>query len=375
MPITYPYHKVVAGRALEVISSAILLTIFSKRNGPVGDIKKILLVEPFQMGDVLSLTPLLSPLRRHYPNAKIFCLTKPASGAILKGDTRVNRVLGIDVPWADHGKKRFSLGRTLRVLVFAFRLRKERFDLSIDTRGDIRSQILMVLSGSRVRLGYTSYLHSNVRLRGYLLTHPVSESKLLHRYELNLDLLSRLGFKTSELFPIPFPTLHVDQSTNENQNSNVVVHVGGGWSYKRWEPAKWALLVDQLRSRFDWVFVIGGPGEREILDEVKKLLKVSDRISFKSTSLDELVELVHRCDQFIGLDSGPMNLAVCLNRPTIGLFGPGDSTMWRPLHPQGRHIHKGHRFPCNPCLQLRCVFPGKSCMQEIEVDEVLRLLD
>jgi ADP-heptose:LPS heptosyltransferase len=378
MPYIYSNKKLVQTKILERVSSIILFPFQKNERKRSKDVKSILLIEPFQMGDVLSLTPLIEPLKKKYNNAKIFVLTKPGSGGILKFDSRISEVLSIDFSWSDYGLKSQKLKRIFNSLNYVFSLRKHSFDIGIDTRGDIRSQILMVLAGCKERIGFTNYLHSNIYLRGLLLTIKVQESKMIHRYEWNLSLLSSLGFSENELYPIKFPCFFPDKLNLEqkSQNYNIVLHIGGGWKYKRWEEEKWVDLINALSDyRNQNLSVIAGGGEKEILDRIKKIIPERNNIIFKITSFEELIEYIYRCDKFIGLDSGPMNLAVCLNKPVVALFGPGDSSMWFPLNVQGKFIHKKENFSCNPCMQTECFYSEKNCMMSIEVDEVVELLN
>lgn len=374
MGIIYSRNKVFATRILENLSRVFLAPFVPSGDRKLDDVAKIVLIEPFQMGDVLSLTCLVEPLQSRFPHARISFWTKSSSGDVLRHDTRSLRVIGSDFPWADHGKKRFSLVRTLRAVRDALRLRGEKFDLGIETRGDVRSQILLMLAGCRIRLGYLNYLNSNIDLKGYLLTHTVLPGNYVHRYEWNLNVLTGIGFDVSQWLPVRFPSLSIPPSTGAKSNA-VVVHVGGGWEFRRWAEEKWASLIDQLHDRYDSVTVIGGPGDSAILRRIEAQVVRRDRLGFATTTMEEMIHQIRDCVQFVGLDSGPMNLAVCLDKPTIALFGPGDSTMWRPLNKGGKFIQKTERFPCSPCLQLTCKFPSRNCMHEIEVSDVLKLLD
>jgi ADP-heptose:LPS heptosyltransferase len=121
--------------------------------------------------------------------------------------------------------------------------------------------------------------------------------------------------------------------------------------------------------------VVGGPSESEILTTVENMIEQNKNIRFVTTTLEELVVLVRDCVKFVGLDSGPMNLAVCLNKPVVSLFGPGDSEMWHPLNHGSKMIHRKEKFPCNPCLQTVCYFPLSNCMDQVEVKEVVNLIN
>lgn len=329
------------------------------------------------MGDVLSLMPLIDPLRKGIANAEIYVLTKPSSGGILEFDSRIKGVIKHDFPWSDYGQKKSNLFRYLRVLRNSWSLRSFDFELGIDTRGDIRSQILMSLIGCKYRIGYRNYLHSNLTTRGLLLSDSLLKSKYLHRYEWNLELLKLLGCFQKELIPLHFPAFFPDKLNKDEEYEGIyfVIHIGGGWEYKRWSIEKWVNLIQLMLSKFTRkIIVIAGPSEKDQLDQIERLVLPGPLLEFRLTSLEDLTYFVSTSHVFVGLDSGPMNLAVCLGKKVISLFGPGDSLMWRPLSEGSGFIHKIDKYPCNPCLQTTCSFPKRNCMSEIEVKEVMELV-
>jgi ADP-heptose:LPS heptosyltransferase len=135
-------------------------------------------------------------------------------------------------------------------------------------------------------------------------------------------------------------------------------------------------LIGRLINGGHKAIVIGASSEKEILTGIAGMLEPSiEGLSFRTTSLQELVALVSACELFVGLDSGPMNLAVCLGKPVVALFGPGDSTMWYPYKSRESLVHHTEKFPCNPCDQSFCRFPKHSCMNEIDVEEVFRKIN
>jgi ADP-heptose:LPS heptosyltransferase len=337
----------------------------------------VLLVEPFQMGDILSLTPLIDPLLTRFPGCKLFFLTKPSSAAVLRLDTRVTGVIEFDFIWSDYGlKRKVNMGYLLRLIRLMWALRRYHFDLGIDTRGDVRSQVLLSLAGCRTRIGYQRYLASNVCVKGWLLNRSLQGSATpLHRYDWNLNLLKLVGCASG--LPARFPSFRPSvASESVPSGPYILIHIGGGWKFKRWSEEKWANLIGRLINGGHKAIVIGASSEKEILTGIAGMLEPSiEGLSFRTTSLQELVALVSACELFVGLDSGPMNLAVCLGKPVVALFGPGDSTMWYPYKSRESLVHHTEKFPCNPCDQSFCRFPKHSCMNEIDVEEVFRKIN
>ena len=150
------------------------------------DIKKILILRMDGLGDLVISTAALREIRKGFPEAEITLAIGPWSQGIAPC-----------IPFYDHlivhdafafgvfrGERRINLGQEW---AFIRRLRKGRFDLGIDLRGDILSIIPLFLSGIPFRFGRDRWGG------GFLLTHPVStdRSKDVHEKDKTLALPRR----------------------------------------------------------------------------------------------------------------------------------------------------------------------------------------
>lgn len=108
----------------------------------------------------------------------------------------------------------------------------------------------------------------------------------------------------------------------------VVFGVGTTDPDRLWPLDRFAALAQALKSRLGGtVFWLGDP---ERAEAVAALLKPG-QIDVSAFKLDAAAHLISAADIFIGVDSGPMNMAASLRRPTIGLFGPSqalDYSQW-----------------------------------------------
>jgi len=350
--------------------------LFRSYSKPSKNVDAILLIEPFQLGDVVSLSVLFQPLKLMFPNAKIFLFVKKGNEKMFEHDSRVSKILTSEFPWSEYGSKKGSLIRWWSLLIEIVKLRKYKFDIGIDTRGDIRSQIVMILAGCRKKLGHTSYMGSNILLRGLLLDIPIlPPNKVLHRYDWNISSLQGLDLFKPEYKNISFPTLQTVDKHRIINKQYILIHIGGGWKYKRWENDNWISLINELKKLYmDFeIVVISGPNEVKELEYIKLKISHHKSIVFMVTNFDEMINLIKNTSLFIGLDSGPMNIAVCFNKLTIALFGPGDSEMWYPYNNPNSYVHKLD-FPCIPCFQTMCGYAPKNCMAHIMLKDVIELL-
>jgi len=145
-------------------------------------------------------------------------------------------------------------------------------------------------------------------------------------------------------------------------------------SAKRWYPDRFALVAKELSSKYD-IVIFGSDAEKEMADEIEKVLKENDVTNYQNlagkTSVKELIEYIAGLSLFITNDSGPMHLAAAYKVPTIALFGP---TKWDETSPWENEKAKIVRkeLECSPCMKRVCPIKTHECMKSIKVEDVLK---
>lgn len=376
MVTQYPLKAFIINRVLEICFWLLstIIKFFNKIVPYENSAMNILLIEPFQLGDVISLSTVFRPLKDKYPDCNIYILTKTSNAHLFENDYRVAGVLTAEFPWSDHGAKRYgTIQRWKNLLVQLNKIRRIDFKFGIDTRGDIRSQFILKFLHCEKVIGYTRNNGSNLTNLGLLLNIPIiPNNNYLHRYEWNIYTLTALGFDVAQLFPIQFPSIITKSNLNNNY---ILIHVGSGWEYKRWNQKNWVMLINYILETYNQeVHLIAGNNEKEVLEELILELGVKKKLYTRITTYKELVEEISNCTIFIGLDSGPMHIADCLNKSVLALFGPGNSELWRPYSNGSHYIHNINSFKCNPCFQKECLHPFNNCMDAIKIEEVKLIL-
>lgn len=396
MPLRYPRHTVLFNGLLEGLAFLLFwpwLLILRRRQVPSE--KWLVLVEPFGMGDALSLSVTLDLLRKHLTDYKICLWLKQENADLYAGDARVARVETAPFPWSRLSKNKGGSWSDWRAIwASAKRIRALRPELGFDTRSEIRSQILLVLAGCRRRVGYLNYLNTNVNVRGQLLTQVIEKPRMpedrtalfrkgdgpveravLHRYDLNYQLIARCLKLTPQ--PLVFPTFGrwvgggagQDHEHNIPPRHSILLHPGARWEFNRWPQTNWAELITRLHLLPGVsVALIGAPDDAEILREICSL--VSTPVICRTTQLPGLEHAIAQASLVICMDSGPMHMADTMGIPVLALFGPGDVELWHPRGPHDRWLHE--RYPCNPCLQKICSHPAAPCIRAISVEVVVR---
>jgi len=127
-----------------------------------------------------------------------------------------------------------------------------------------------------------------------------------------------------------------------------------GWPLKNWSPQRWGKLAEEVRRSWGLTpLVPGGPGEDALVAAVVEASRGSAHGLAGRLSVGALAALYRRASIVIGIDSGPIHLAVMVGAPVVGLYGPLDPLKWGPWCPPDRHRVIRVNLPCSPC---DCIF-------------------
>ncbi len=393
---------------------------------PIGIPRRILLVQLDHLGDAVLSTPLVAGLRAAYPNASIDVLASSSNRAVFEADPEIRQVHVADRNWFERRPAGWASGSA--VWNQGRRLRRFRYDLGIDVRGDILSIAVLALAGIPRRVGWS------MGGGGFLLTDVASWMPNRHEVKSRLALLNCLGV------PQPDPSLvrvsvsvtdaertevaqrwieewaanrasvrasrvrvakPVGLSTHPRpgrpQSSNLprpthriesiptdpdslhagrfgseapllAVHLGAGTAAKRWPLRHWKTLVQRFLNDGWRVIVVGGPDEAGLrlnLDH-PALRDWTGRLSVTQTTA-----LLERADLFLGADSGPAHLAAAAGTPSVILFsGTNRIVQWRPW--SRRALVLRHKVPCAPCHRKVCPLADHPCLTGLTPDRVHR---
>lgn len=343
-------------------------------------VQRILLVQLDHMGDAVITLRSLCELRNNFPNAAIDVLCSPWTAELFDASCDVSRV------FVSHNN-RFCRPRRATwwwsTLRWGQRLRRQRYDVAFDVRGEAPIAALLWLTGARHRVGW------HCGGGGFFLTH--SPTYVQNRPELSsrLALWSAVGLGEQHSFKVArnsknlLPHLQISDSVHRKvqrelntlphtTHPRVVLHLGAGTMAKRWPVERWRMLIDELLNTLQGtVVLIGGPEEQPLAANVMHT-RHNANIADWTGRLDllELAVLLERSDLFIGADSGPAHLAAAMETPTVVLFsGTNNAQQWRPA---GDHVRAVSRqVACSPCHRTACVWSDHPCMTGISPRQVL----
>ncbi len=284
--------------------------------------RRILVVELWQIGDVVLVTPFLRALRTCFPGAQISLLGKPHAAELLAHSGLVDDVIVADMPWTRQTEK-YSPGaydrKKLRALVRELRARQ--FDVSFDARMDIRSNILVSLSGGRRRIGFR---HGG---GDWLLTDAVPvDPKANHKIDDWLSLLTPVGCSPRRDAACFLRTTEEEDAEARSTLSEklgtlervIAIHPGGSHAGKRWPVHSFAALAKELIARGNSVITFIDP------QGYGAELRAIAGITAFAPGLRGMMAILRQCAVLVCNDSGPMHVAAALGVPTVAIFERGE---------------------------------------------------
>ncbi len=336
--------KVAVFRLIDALSLPV--RPFLSRKGESGDVRNILVMEPWLIGDVVLATPILRALRAKFPDARISLLGKAHAEELLRHSGLVDEVIVFDIPWTAKSGK-YAPSRYDRIAIHGLlgELRSRQFDLTIDARMDVRSNYLTWLTRAPRRIGYDFGGGS------FLLTDAVpADPDRLHRVDDWLALMNPLG--GTERFE---PQLRVTEDEREAarqllaghgiSSGDLIVGIHGGASdaRRRWPAEKFESVARTLAERHGVKIVW-------LLDPDTPVREFPVAAATVRTSLREMMAVLTHCSLFLCNDSGPMHIADALGVSVVAIFLTGNPVWHRPYRPNQEVVGEGtgHDFLVAP---------------------------
>jgi lipopolysaccharide heptosyltransferase II len=150
----------------------------------------------------------------------------------------------------------------------------------------------------------------------------------------------------------------------------VIMAPGTIWETKHWCSDRFAKVAGHFLSKGFAVILIGSQRERTVCEEVAALAPGAIDLA-GMTTLTELAALIRRSAINITNDSGPMHLAVALDRPVVSIFGPTDPVWIGPYQRANAVLHAD--LECSPCYlrKLKHCHHGHACMHSVSAPGVI----
>lgn len=324
--------------------------------------KKILIVKPSSLGDIVHSLPFLNSIRSCFPKAEIHWVVAKGFEDILDENPMIDKLIVIN---KDMWKKILKTGETIKEVKTLFsRLKSERYDLVVDLQGLFRSGMITMATRAPERVGFAearegSRLFYNIKVKG---------GKGVHAVDRYMKVAGAIGCDTGNII-FPFPLFKNDlkeiKKIKNGMKDYAVLVPGARWDTKMWPAEYYGKLASMLPMK---TFVIGSSKDMVLAEKVVKASKGKAFSLIGKTNLKELIDILRDARMVVSNDTGPMHIAAGLRVPVVAIFGPTSPAKTAP-YGQGHIIIKSEE-KCAPCFKKKC--RNMKCMREIYVDMVFK---
>jgi len=339
MKINLDYFNVFKEPAL--FAALIARHAFTRKTAPKSN--AVLIVNPCLIGEFAASAPALYEFTRKHKGTEIDLLVSPMLKSLAQHITGVRAVYTAQSVFAREYKK-----------VIVLRISSDAY------------RILGAIKTARVQTALPHFIRYGIHLIWNLFRGKAPKSwrevsfAILNEVPRDMPFDDIFSISSEEYARVlALPALQAGRE-------KVVIHTGASWPMMRWEKERWIELLQRINALglFEFIFV---GAERDIEDYEY----ISSRLKFKTYSvisqinLFELVLLLRSADYFIGIDSGPANMAHLADLQSVTILGPGPH-MFMPSNANDIVVDKSN----GRGIYQRFFLKKNGFMQKITVDEV-----
>jgi len=279
---------------------------------------KIAIVKLSAMGDIIHAMVALELIKNKLPNIKIDWIVEESFACVLENNPNINNIVTVNLKKLK--KSKLSIFGEIKKIKS---LSKENYNLIIDAQGLIKSAIVARLLSSNV----AGFSKDSIREKqaSYLYKKNIQIDYAANTIDRNVKVITQpLGIEFSKediLNKKPFlffkQTKKIDRFLS-NSKKNIVFIIGSTWESRNYPKESFLKIANELKEN---ILITWGSKLEE--EKAKWLESQSKYITaLPKLNLNELKELISKCDLTIGNDTGPTHMAWGLNRPSITIFGP-----------------------------------------------------
>ena len=325
--------------------------------------RKVLVVGPAWVGDMVMAQSLFKTLKRQDPQVEIDVVAPGWSEPLLARMPEINRTHPLAV---SHGKlnlsARWGLGR---------RLRQQHYDQAIVLPRSAKSALVPWLAGIPRRTGYRGE-------HRYGLLNDRRELNRLEHYRTvdRFIALANDGHTQAVNPPQPELTSSRDQQAAAMHalelapGAEPILALCPGAEYgpaKRWPSEYFAALARQYLSEGWQVWLLGSHKDAALTALIGKQAPGVVDLAGR-TSLDQAIDLLAISTVVVSNDSGLMHVAAGAGTAVVALYGSSDPQYTPPLSDRAQVVY--HGLDCSPCFARECPLGHLNCLRDISVNEV-----
>ena len=278
--------------------------------------REIAIVMLSALGDAVHVLPVLTALKRKWPESRITWVIQPVPYEFVKDHEAVDDFIIF--------KRRRGLDAvaSYRELRQAFTGR--HFDLLINLQVYLKAGLITALAPADIKLGFD---RKRARDMNWLFTNRrIPARRMQHVQDQYFEFVEYLGIDPE---PVEWrinitPAERAAQSQFfEPLGRACAIVVGTSKPAKNWAPDRYARVIEALEGEFGLrAVLVGGPSaiEREAAERIVATARIQP-VNALGNDIRRLVYLLDGASLVISPDTGPLHIARALDKPVVGLYG------------------------------------------------------
>lgn len=327
--------------------------------------KKILVIGPSWIGDMVMTQSLFISLKRQNPESLIDVVAPNWSASVISRMGEVSKVLNLDI---HHGKlgliKRYRFGK---------KLKSNHYDQAIIIPRSFKAALVPFFAKIKIRTGFLGEMRYGL-INDIREMDPVISSQTVTKM-----LALGLPPNTDIPNPVPYPILNIKPDLQERliakfklAKNKPTLGIMPGAEYglaKQWPAKNFAEIAQNALDKNQQVLLFGSAKDKKTCAQIKKLTGNKVINLSGKTSLEEAIDLLGLCQKVICNDSGLMHIAAAVGCEIHAIYGSSSAQYTPPLSNKAK-IYSSNES-CSPCFAKTCQFGHYNCLHNITPTEII----
>lgn len=349
----------------------------------IKEFKKILIIRLSALGDTIHTLPLAYAIKKQYPKIQLDWIVEDKASKFIINNPLIDNVY--EIPKKKWKKNKNKLHNLIEYLQIIKKIRKEKYDIVLDTQQLFKSAIILGLSGAKSKISLDGGREfSSIFANEIIKTGRKPFDKNYHVVKRNLEFAKYLGCKDlTPVFVIPDFSNEFSENIKkimknlDHGKKTIVLAPATTWYNKHWTQKGWQDLINNLKEKYN-ILITASEKEKELTNKILRGIDNNGNIYNLSgiTTLSDLVYIYKNSDMVISPDSGSAHIAWAVNKPyVITLFfatSPGRTA------PYGdKYFSLFPKVECHPCMKRQCRNQKShlKCIYEISPTEIINIVN
>ena len=316
---------------------------------------KFLIIRFSSIGDIVLTTPVIRCLRKKFPDAGIYFLTKKRFASIVESNPYINKVITLDDDFDDTIDN----------------LKEEKFDTVIDLHYNLRTlRVKQALKGipfySFNKLNTQKWIYTNFKLNLMPAKHIVD------RYMETVASFGVINDGSGLDFFIPEKDAVKDSDIPFSHSQGYIAIAIGAAHFTKKLPVDKA---KELCAKIEYpIILLGGNEDYNNGVEISNADPVKIYNACGKFSLNESADIIRKSNLVISHDTGLMHIAAAFKKMIFSVWGNTVPSFGMYPYKTKYEVFQVNKLWCRPCSKIgydKCPLTHFKCMRKIEIDLIV----